>query len=98
MEQIVCQTHQTEHSSDNLAVASEFITKVPEIILPSRKAYKKSRWDILYTEFKNKLPHIEKIDLSTNPKKYIIELINIVLEGIEISVPLAKSSPYNKRW
>ena len=49
-------------------------------------------------EVKNQLSRIEKIDPITNLEEYTTELINIVLEGIEKSVPLAKPSPYNKRW
>lgn len=91
-ERIVCQTHQTEYGSDHLAIVSEFMTEAPDVTLPPRRAYKNARWDVLNLDVKNQLSRIEKIDPITNLEEYI------VLEGIEKSVPLAKPSPYNKRW
>lgn len=97
-ERIVCQTHQTEHGSDHLAIVSEFMTEAPDVTLPPRRAYKNARWNALNLDVKNQLSRIEKIDPITNLEEYTTELINIVLEGIEKLVPLAKPSPYNKRW
>ncbi len=97
-EQILCQTHQTEHGSDHLAIVNEFMTEAPDVTPPPRRAYKNARWDVLNLEVMNQLSRIEKIDPITNLEEYTTELINIVLEGIEKSVPLAKRSPYNKRW
>ncbi len=42
-ERVVCQTHETEHGSDHLAIVSEFVTETPEVILPARKAFKNAR-------------------------------------------------------
>ncbi len=42
-ERVVCQTHETKHGSDHLAIVSEFVTKTPEVILPARRAFKNTR-------------------------------------------------------
>ena len=53
LERIICQTYLTKQGLDHLVVVSEFITKVPGVILPPRKAYINAKWDELNTEVKN---------------------------------------------
>lgn len=93
-----CQTHETEHGSDYLTILTEFVTSAPAPIFAPRQMYKNARWDVFTNFVKSQLASIEAIDCTTAVDQYTARLTKVILEGIELTVPLSKPSPYNKRW
>lgn len=97
-EWIVCCTHETEHGSDHLAISTQFQVDLPKVIMALRRLYKNADWKALNAHVQEGLLSIESIISMTNLNDFMSRLTKVVLEGIELSVPITKTSPYNKRW
>ena len=97
-ERVSCKPHGTEHGSDHLAIVTKFLIDAPEVALTPRRLYKNAKWEVLNGYVKDHLASIERIDPVANLDEYTTKLTKVVTEGIELSVPIAKPSPYNKRW
>ena len=97
-ERVSCKPHGTEHGSDHLAIVTKFLIDAPEVALTPRRLYKNGKWEVLNGYVKDHLASIERIDPVAKLDEYTTKLTKVVMEGIELSVPIAKPSPYNKRW
>ena len=97
-ERLVCCTHETEHGSDHLAISLRFQIDSPEALVTPRRLYKNVDWKALSIYVQGSLPSIENINPWIHLDDFTSRLTKIVLESIELSVPIAKPSQYNKRW
>lgn len=97
-ERLVCCTHETEHGYDHLAISSRFQIDFPEALVTPSRLYKNADWKALSAHLQGSLPSMENINPLTHLDDFTSRLTSIVLEGIELSVPVAKPSPYKKRW
>ena len=63
-----------------------------------KRLYKNTDWKTLNIYVQEDLFSMENINPITNLNNFTLRLTKVVLEGIELSIPIFKASPYNKRW
>ena len=97
-DRITCQTRETANKSDHLTISTEFLIDSPGNVVLSKILYKNADWKALNKYVKDALSILSNINLDPHLNLYTSKLTKIVLERIEVSVPLAKASLYNKRW
>ena len=96
-ERLVCRVHDTDHGSDHFAIKTFFALNQPPLPCNvSRHSFKNVAWDKVKTEVSSNLALLtatpNELDL------YSTQLVEIVELAIAKHVPLAKPSPYAKRW
>ncbi|KAL6405976.1 hypothetical protein AUP68_10531 [Ilyonectria robusta] len=94
-EMVACGIHPTEHGSDHRAIRTEFDLGVPERRTSERRLFKNAPWTAIRERVEERLrwlPWDGSVQTQTD------DLMGVVLEAIDKLVPLAKPSPYAKRW
>lgn len=96
-ERLASKIHETDHGSDHSAIETFFALNQP---IPSyntgRRLFKTASWDKVRNEVST---HLSSLTASpTELDLYSDQLINIVERAISLHIPLAKPSPYAKRW
>lgn len=94
---ILCTTSDTDHGSDHAAIETLFSMNTSQVpVISPRWLFKSAPWNKIQQTVMEKL-----FLLSASPTdidNYANQLIQIVQAAIEENVPLAKPSPYAKRW
>ena len=94
-EMVVCGIHPIKHGSDHRAFQTEFDLGVPERKPGERRLFKNAPWTAIRERVEERLrwlPWDSEVQTQTDM------LMGVVLEAIDKLVPLAKPSPYAKRW
>lgn len=93
-----CNTEGPEHGSDHQIIRTAFHTEVDIKAMPPRRLWKKADWSQIGKGLEQALktrPQPEKPEDVDDYWSYIQELMTPLMERY---VPLAKPSPYAKRW
>lgn len=90
-----CQIHQMEHGSDHRAIETELDMDLTEPAPPVRYLFKNAPW--------NKIKQAVEVDLRHEPivegtQNKVNQLLRIVSDNVFRLTPIAKPSPYAKRW
>lgn len=89
--------HDTKHGLDYSAIETVFALNQP---IPAgganRRLFKNALWDKVKEEVSKNLTSLTA--LPSELDLYATHFINIVKRAINIHIPLAKPSPYAKRW
>ena len=94
-EMVACEIHPTEHGSDHRAIRTEFSLETPERGTGDRRLFKNAPWTAIRAmvgEELQRLPWGGDVQAQTD------RLMGAVLGAIDKLVPVAKPSPYAKRW
>lgn len=81
-----------------MPISIQFQVNLSKVTMALKKLYKNIDWKTLNAYVQESLFSIENINPITNLNNFTLRLTKVVLEGIELSIPIAKASPYNKRW
>ena len=96
-ERLVYKVHDTDHGLDHSAIETVFAINQP---IPTgrtgRRLFKNAPWDKVKEEVSKNLASITA--LPSELDLYAMQIINVVKGAINIHIPLAKPSPYAKRW
>ena len=92
---IWCKTHDTDHGSDYVAIESSFDLSLPERPSVERFLFKEALWGRIKEMIAELLASSpQAIDTQSKCDR----LIGAVLQAVQTLVPIARPSPYAKRW
>ena len=92
---IVCKVHGTVHGSDHVVNESSFNLSVPKRTHVERLLFKEAPWPKI-RELASSL--LESSPLPNNAQEKCNRLVDAVNQAVRSFTPIAKSSPYGKRW
>jgi exonuclease III len=92
---IKCGVHEVEHGSDHRAIETTFDIAPPERTVVQRLLFKNAPWKAIRERIAVAL---QGIPMSTGTQAQTDQLMTIVLEAVYTLTPIAKPSPYAKRW
>ena len=94
-----CGLYKDNFGSDHRATYSEWQMGVEQRpVRPPRKAYDRADWIKIGTAIQQQMQGITQIDTKEQLDEAADNLINATTAAIEEHIPLAKPSPYAKRW
>lgn len=96
-DRILCSTLDTEYGSVHAAMQTVFTMTTPEsFFLPARRLFKNAPWKKIIQAVVENIHSISAP--SSDIDAYTNQLLQVVGIAINTHVPLAKLSPYAKRW
>ncbi|KAF9728545.1 zinc knuckle [Paraphaeosphaeria minitans] len=93
-----CTTDSTAHGSDHLAICTEFAIDLTHEKGTPRKLWKKARWDPIRKVVAGELERRSQPDIPGDVDSYCQFITECIAPAIEKHVPVARPSPYAKRW
>ena len=92
---IWCKIHDINHGSDYIAIESFFDLSLPEKPKIERFLFKETPWSRIREKITELLASFSQI---SNTQGKCNRLIGAVLQAVQSLVPIARPSPYAKRW
>jgi len=93
-----CNTDDTAHGSDHLAIDIEFDLTLSESREVRRKLWKRARWDRLREMVADELKAKPAPDNDRDLNGYAQYILDITAAAVEKHVPIAQPCKYAKRW
>ncbi|KAF9729205.1 hypothetical protein PMIN01_12895 [Paraphaeosphaeria minitans] len=93
-----CTTDSMAHGSDHLAICTEFAIDLTHEKGTPRKLWKKARWDPIRKVVAGELERRSQPDIPGDVDSYCQFVTECIAPAIEKYVPVARPSPYAKRW
>lgn len=90
-----CQIHQTEHGSDHRVMETELDIDLTEPAPPVQYLFKNALWNEIKQAVEVDLRHEPIVEGTQNQAN---QVLRIVLDNVFWLTPIAKPSPYAKRW
>ncbi len=97
LEQLSCKPDKVKHMSDQLTINTKFLVDGPDVRLSIWQLYENAKWKILNSCVEDHFAIIENTGTVINFVKNTTNLTKVVIEGIELSVPIANLSNYNRK-
>jgi hypothetical protein len=94
----LCAIDETEHGSDHSAIRTEMAIEWESPKAQPRKLWKKARWDQMRKRVQELLNAIPEPAEQATVDEHCEYIMKVVLPAVDDNVPLAKPSPYSKRW
>jgi endonuclease/exonuclease/phosphatase (EEP) superfamily protein YafD len=96
---VKCELYRDNFGSDHCATYSEWDIRVQQRLEPPlRRAYKRADWAKIGSMIHSHMSDSPKIDTIGKLDQTVKTLIDITTAAISKHIPIAKPSPYSKRW
>jgi hypothetical protein len=96
-ERLECQLYRTEHGSDHIAITTTFALQVAPTSSERRRVFKNADWKRIRTTVDSLGDPPQEI-ADNEVETYETYLTEAVEKAIDKHVPVAKPSPYARRW
>jgi len=97
-DRLTSQLYDVEHGSDHRAISTSFAIPIESVASEPRRLFKETDWKRIRTvvgqELKPMPPRLEEEDVEPQARL----LAETIQETLQRHVPLARPSPYSKRW
>ena len=93
-----CRAHGSQHGSDHEAIETHLNLQAPQPTSEPKRLWKSAPWSKIRDKIQESVEEMRPSNTPSDIDGYYKELQRIILKAIEELVPLAKPSPYAKRW
>ncbi|KAJ5215604.1 reverse transcriptase [Penicillium cinerascens] len=95
-----CGIHPVEHGSDHRAIITTFLSDAqkPTVSGPGRPLFREAPWADINRELKDLETEVPDITTRAELNSTVDHLTNRVSQAVRLLVPIARPSPYSKRW
>jgi len=94
----LCDIHATEHGSDHRAIHTEIAVDWEPPKPRNRRLWKKADWGKMRKKTQELVETVPEPPMEASIDDHCAYIMDVVMPAVDESVPVAKPSPYTKRW